>query len=113
MEAHKTASGDYRVSWKQALRLSNFTTVTDPDTGRPLTADKRTLGILGGFSGGAIAVTIMMNFLLWLFVFDESYGFLIALVTCVLVLSIYLATAVASSQMVTFTKTDADEHRVS
>jgi len=104
MRAYKSPDGKYRVTWKQAFRLTNFTRVEEPETGEPLQADSMALSILGAVGGVATSTTIALAFIVWWHVLSFSHGGVVAAVTVVLVASILFATAIIVSNVVTFTR---------
>ena len=109
MRAHKTSDGRYRVTWKQALRISNFTRVEDPETGERLQPNRKALGLLGAFGGVAASTTIMLAFLAWWFALSQEHGGVVAGLAVLFLASLYVGTAVAVSQIVTFTKHPEDQ----
>lgn len=108
MEARKRYDGTFHVTWSQALWLSNFTKVHDPDTGEVLRPDRRLMAKLGALAGFGVSTTIVLAFVVWQHFLRYSSGFAVAVSALVAVASIWIGVALVTSEQVTFRKGDSE-----
>ncbi len=90
-----------KLPLRKFFLVNNFKSVRCPHCGARLVPDKKTNSLIGGIAGFSTALTVGLATVVY-YLLGEMYGTLIVLITCLLVIMIYLASVLITRNVVDF-----------
>jgi len=91
-----------KIPLKEFVFVSNFKNITCPSCGEELLPEKKTLSVIGGISGFAAALTVGLALIVY-FLLNRTHLIEIVIITFLLEISIFLASALITRNILKLT----------